>query len=63
MIIIKLSECLEDNDKDLLRYLSIREVFIKLNTKYIDNSSAKNEKLVREFYNYKFTKNDIIKQA
>ena len=39
----------------------MREVFAELNTKYIDNSPAKNEKLVREFYNYKLTKDDTIK--
>ena len=60
MIVVKLLECLEDDDKDLLRYLSMREVFAELNAKYIDNSPAKNEKLVREFYNYKLTKDDTI---
>ena len=39
----------------------MREVFAKLNIKYINNSLAKNEKLVREFYNYKLIKDNIIK--
>ena len=35
-------------------------MFKKLRIKYTDNSLIKNEKLIREFYNFKFDINEII---
>ena len=35
-------------------------MFKKLRAKYTDNFLIKNEKLIREFYNFKFDINEII---
>ena len=35
-------------------------MFKELRTKYTDNSLIKNEKLIREFHNFKFDINEII---
>ena len=35
-------------------------MFKELRAKYTDNSLIKNEKLIREFYNFKFDINEII---
>ena len=64
IIIIKISECLNTKDKQLLSTLkTIYKLYNELRVKYTDRLPIKNKKLIREFHNYRLDTSETIKYA